>query len=449
MSSTPPHTPVGAGDPQPSPASTGPLDRGTGGFGRPDPFPSSAVNPPTPREGAPHGVPSGDVWPSVTGAPPVSPPSGGGWDAGGDRPRPRRRRVGVAFAAGVLAAALVGGTAGAAVNEWTGDDTAPAASTLSGSPLSQSELEKAPSGSVQEVAQAVLPSVVSIAVRTGQGSGSGSGVILSSDGQILTNNHVVAGAADGGEITVRFNDDRTATAHIVGRDETSDLAVIQAEDVKDLKPATLGRSSGLQVGEEVVAIGSPLGLSGTVTTGIVSAMNRPVSAGSENADRSTVIDAIQTDAAINPGNSGGPLVNLKGQVVGINSAIASLGSGVGQQSGNIGLGFAIPIDQARPIAQQLAADGSAQHAQLGVQVTDAENDSGAAVTEIVPNSPAAKAGLRVGDVVTKLGDRPIDSADALVAAVRSQQPGDEVILTVERGGSTRTVTATLAAQASS
>ena len=298
----------------------------------------------------------------------------------------------------------------------------------------------------------MLPSVVSISVRTASGGGSGTGVVISSDGLILTNNHVVAEAEQGASMQVSFNDGRTAAATLVGRDPVTDLAVIRATGVSDLKPATLGDSSVLKPGQSVVAIGSPLGLEGTVTSGIVSALNRPVRTGDSNPtgeSQSTVIDAIQTDAAINPGNSGGPLVNMRGEVVGINSAIASLGSG-GGQSGSIGLGFSIPIDQARSVADQLTKSGKAVHAQLGVSVSDIADGTtpgGAGIAMVTPGGGAAKAGIEVGDVVTKVGDREIDSADALIAAVRSHQPGDKVTLTYTRGGDSRTATVTLGSDA--
>ena len=276
--------------------------------------------------------------------------------------------------------------------------------------------------------------------------------MISSDGLILTNNHVVADAEQGATLKVTFNDGRTAAATLVGRDPITDLAVIRASGVSDLTPATLGDSSVLKPGQGVVAIGSPLGLQGTVTSGIVSALNRPVRTGDSNPageSQSTVIDAIQTDAAINPGNSGGPLVNMRGEVVGINSAIASLGSS-GGQSGSIGLGFSIPIDQARSVADQLTKSGKAVHAQLGVSVSDIADGAtqgGAGIAMVTPGGGAAKAGIEVGDVVTKVGDREIDSADALIAAVRSHQPGDKVTLTYTRGGDSRTATVTLGSDA--
>jgi putative serine protease PepD len=376
-----------------------------------------------------------DPWgpPARTGQPSAQPPA--------------RRGLRVILAT-ALAAGLVGGGTGAAVTYGLVDGSRPVSSL--DTPAASSAASNAPAESVEQVAAKVLPSVVSVGVRGGTGRGTGSGVILSSDGVILTNNHVVEAAADGGTVTVTFHDGRTAEARIVGRDPTSDLAVIKAEGISGLQPATLGRSADLRVGQQVVAVGSPLGLSGTVTAGIVSALNRPVRAGGSELpgqDRSTVLDAIQTDAPINPGNSGGPLVNSNGEVVGINSAIATLGGALGGQAGSIGLGFAIPIDQARPIADQLADGGRVEHARLGVSVRDSEVSAaagqGAELAAVVADGPAAKAGLRAGDVVTKLGDRRIDSADALVAAVRSHRPGASVEVTYLRDGRSATATVEL------
>jgi putative serine protease PepD len=365
--------------------------------------------------------------------------------------RPRR---GVALLAAVaVTAGLVGGGAGAVVTSALDDDgSAPAATSGVDSlkTASTSGDSAAADGSVEQVATSVLPSVVSIVETTaGGGGGEGTGVVIDSDGLILTNNHVVAAAAEGGSLQVTFNDGRTATATIVGRDPVTDLAVIKAAGVSGLTAATLGSSADLDPGEQVVAIGSPLGLQGTVTSGIISALDRPVrtgdATGAETA--STVIDAIQTDAAINPGNSGGPLVNLRGEVVGINSAIATLGS-TGGQSGSIGLGFSIPIDQAKAIARELVDTGTATHAQLGVSVQDAQS-GGAAVAVVSDGSAAQQLGLREGDVITKVGDRQVDDADSLIAAIRSHRPGDEVTLTFTRDGSQDTVTATLGSDASS
>ena len=352
-----------------------------------------------------------------------------------------RRGVGL-LAAVALAAGLLGGGTGAALTALVDDGpgTSTSAGSLSGTPTST---DSPPAdGSVEQVAAAVLPSVVSIRVATAEGGGEGTGVVLSSDGLILTNNHVVAAAATGGRLTVAFEDGSTTPASLVGRDPVTDLAVVRAEGVSGLTEATLGRSADLDPGEQVVAIGSPLGLEGTVTSGIVSALNRPVRTGGASSAEtdSTVIDAIQTDAAINPGNSGGPLVNLRGEVVGINSAIASLGSR-GGQAGSIGLGFSIPVDQARVIAEELIDSGSATHAQLGVSVQDAE--SGAAVAKVSPGGSAVDAGLQVGDVISAVGDRTVDGADSLIATIRSHRPGDQVPVTYSRDGEESTLSVTL------
>ncbi len=378
---------------------------------------------------------------------PPMPPETPGQSVARDKPK---RGVPLLIAI-ALAAGLVGGGAGAAVTTAF-DDQPAAVSSLDQGSGSTADTAAAPAGSVEQVAAKVLPSVVSISVRTASGGGSGTGVLLSSDGLILTNNHVVAAAEQGADLAVTFNDGRTADATLVGRDPVTDLAVIRASGMSGLTPATLGDSSGLKPGQEVVAIGSPLGLQGTVTSGIVSALNRPVRTGDSNPSgesQSTVIDAIQTDAAINPGNSGGPLVNMRGEVVGINSAIATLGGG-GGQTGSIGRGFSIRVDQARAVADQLTSSGNAVHAQLGVSVSDVADggaEGGAGIAMVTPGSGADKAGLAVGDVVTKIGDRDIDSADALIAAVRSHQPGDEVTLTYTRNGDDRTARVTLGSDA--
>ncbi|MDQ1585632.1 MAG: putative serine protease PepD [Actinomycetota bacterium] len=395
---------------------------------------------------------------------PTPPPEHDPWLPPGQPPasapteEARRPRRGVSLLIAVaLAAGLIGGGAGAVVtNSLDGSPTVTSSLSSTSSSNQSQPVSNAPAGSVEQVAAAVLPSVVSIEVRTANGGGEGSGIVLSSDGLILTNNHVVADAAAGGQLSVTLNSGKSVGATIVGRDPVTDLAVIRATGVSGLSPAKLGDSAALRPGQSVVAIGSPLGLQGTVTSGIVSALNRPVRTGSATggaADQATVIDAIQTDAAINPGNSGGPLVNSAGQVVGINSAIASLGSSVGSQSGSIGLGFSIPINEARVVANQLIKSGSAVHAQLGVSVTDNSNttqvsSTGATLAAVSPSGAAAKAGLQAGDVVTRVGDREVDSADALIAAVRSHRPGDKVTLVFQRGSATKTVTVTLGADSS-
>jgi len=369
--------------------------------------------------------------------------------------RPRSGLRGKGLAATVVAASLlVGGAAGvggAAV--WTSTHDSVQSSpvlTQTGGTAAQT----AATGSIEKVAQSVLPSVVMIEVSGPDGSGSGSGIILSQDGKILTNNHVVALAGKSGSMSVSFNDGSHAPARILGTDPLTDTAVIQAQGVKNLTPATLGHSSSLEVGQGVVAIGSPFGLDATVTSGIVSALNRPVNVGQVSQGNATVYPAIQTDAAINPGNSGGPLVDLSGAVVGIDAAIQTATDTTPQgEPGSIGLGFAIPIDEVLPIVQQMIKGETPTHARLGIGVENAATGSGAQVTDgarisqVNTGSAAASAGLRSGDVITKVDDHLITSSDSLVAMIRSYRPGDKVTVTYVRGGSTHTVRVTLESDA--
>jgi putative serine protease PepD len=361
-------------------------------------------------------------------------------------------RAGI-FTAGAVAVAVVSAAVGGGV-ALAVQPHHPTTTTVAAGPGAAPGQPAAslPAGSVEQVAAKVVPSVVKLETGMGRQSEEGSGILLSSDGLILTNNHVVAAAAKGGQLgggsttTVTFNDGRTAPFTVVGTDPSSDIAVVRAQGVSGLTPITIGSSSNLKVGQDVVAVGSPLGLEGTVTTGIISALNRPVAAGGDAGDQNSVLDAIQTDAAINPGNSGGALVNMNGELVGINSAIASLGdtSSPQAQSGNIGLGFAIPADQAKRIADELIQTGTATHASLGVQVGNDATVNGAKIMEVVSGGAAAQAGLPNGAVVTKLDDRVIGSADALVAAVRSKAPGDTVALTYsDPSGASKTVQVTL------
>ncbi|HEY0902849.1 MAG TPA: trypsin-like peptidase domain-containing protein [Marmoricola sp.] len=377
------------------------------------------------------------------------------------------RRSGGLTAAVLAGALLVGGAAGvggaAWYDAWDGDDAA--VTTTTDGPVRASNASTAPAGSVEKVAATVLPSVVKINVRGNAGAGSGSGIILSEDGEILTNNHVVAVAAERGTITVHFNDGESAEAEIVGTDPLTDLAVIKADGVSDLKPATIGHSDDLKVGQSVVAVGSPFGLNSTVTSGIVSALDRPVSVSTaerevpefpgfgqqqpqERPNLSTTYPAIQTDAAINPGNSGGPLVDMSGHVVGVNSSIRTSGSALGE-GGSIGLGFAIPIDEALPIVNQILDGEQPTHARLAVTVSDAQDAAvqGAQVQSVQNGGPADEAGLRKGDVITKVDDQVIDSSESLVAIVRGHRPGDKVTLTYVRDGRTDTATATLGSDA--
>jgi putative serine protease PepD len=365
-------------------------------------------------------------------------------------PMPQKRSRAGALTAGAVAVAIVSAGIGGGVALVVQPDRPSASSSVTGLAPSV-PAASLPAGSVEQVAAKVVPSVVKLEVDLGRQSEEGSGIILSSDGLILTNNHVVSAGKDapagqaGPQTKVTFADGRTTTFTVVGTDPSSDIAVVRAQDASGLTPITVGSSGNLRVGQDVVAVGSPLGLEGTVTTGIISALNRPVAAGGDPQNQNTVLDAIQTDAAINPGNSGGALVNMNGELVGMNSAIATLGADSGgPQSGSIGLGFAIPVDQAKRIADELIQSGSASHASLGVQVGNDSGVDGAKIVEVTGGGAAAAAGLPSGVVVTKVDDRVIGSADALVAAVRSKAPGDEVTLTyLDTSGKPQTVQVTL------
>lgn len=362
-------------------------------------------------------------------------------------PRPQNRSRTGPLIAGMAAVALVSAGIGGGIVMLAQPDYSNTTTSLGGSARGQ-HAGNAPIGSVEQVAAKVVPSVVKLETDMGRASEEGSGIILSADGLILTNNHVVAGAKDAPppvQTKVTFNTGNTTTFQIVGTDPSSDIAVVRAKGVSGLTPISLGSSSNLVVGQQVVAVGSPLGLQGTVTEGIISSLNRPVAAGGDAKNQNTVLDAIQTDAAINPGNSGGALVNMSGELVGINSAIATLGGDSGQsQSGSIGLGFAIPVDQAKRIADELIKNGIASHASLGVQVGNDKAVDGAKIVDVTNGGAAQTAGLPSGVVVTKVDDRVISSADALVAAVRSKAPGDKVTLTyLDTAGKPQTVQVTL------
>ncbi|GAA2742124.1 hypothetical protein GCM10009868_10890 [Terrabacter aerolatus] len=415
-------------------------------------------------------IPQGDYYsqsaPPVPPAPPT-PPLGEG-----SRPAPKRdhrfgQTVGVALLAAVLAS---GGTYAATQlgGQGTATGTTPAATATTNPNQNSSPTVVQGNASAPDwtaVAAAVSPSVVSIDVTTQQGAGAGSGVVFDNQGHILTNNHVVEGAAGNGAITVTLSDGRTYGATVVGTDPSTDLAVIKLTNgPSDLTPITLGNSESLKVGDPAMAVGNPLGLSGTVTTGIISALNRPVSTGTSSqspfgqqaSGDEVVTNAIQTSAAINPGNSGGALVNAKGELIGINSSIASLGqSSSGSQSGNIGIGFAIPVKEARSIADQLIKSGKAEHSFLGVSTRDtvvsdgSAKRAGAQVVSVSPNTPAANAGLKNGDVIIAVGGQRIDSATALVAQIREMTVGDKATLTIIRGGARQDVSVTLAAKPAS
>ena len=313
-------------------------------------------------------------------------------------------------------------------------------------------IERAPD-SVAGIAKRVLPSVVSIATNSPAGSGTGSGFIIDSNGYILTNNHVVETfATGGGTLTVTLNDGSSQEAKIVGRDSSYDLAVIKIARTS-LSALQFGDSDKVEVGDAVIAIGSPLGLSGTVTSGIISAKNRPVTSGSGNGGReSSFINALQTDAAVNPGNSGGPLVDATGAVIGVNSAIASLGSSVGGQSGSIGLGFAIPINQARRTADQLIKNGKATYPIIGISLDLSYTGTGARIADVAgaisSGSPADKAGLKPGDVITRFDGSAIAKGDDLIVAVRAKSIGDRVAIEYLRGSKSGKISLQLSGSAS-
>ncbi len=345
-----------------------------------------------------------------------------------ERPARSGRRGMIELVAVALAAALLGGGLGGAVGYSFAGDQAGGPGPPSGEqgqPPAPPEAPEASQGPVESVAATVLPSVVQLRVEGAGRGGEGSGVVLSPDGLLLTNNHVVEAAARGGVVTAVFQDGATAQAEIVGRDPGFDLAVLRARNVSGLTPMQLGNSDTVRVGQQVVAFGSPLGLGGTVTTGIISAINRPVSVGGARvANDATVLNALQTDAAINPGNSGGPLVDMRGQLIGINSAIATTGA----EGGSIGVGFAIPANQAKRVAGELERTGKASRAQLGVSVGDDPNISGARIRSVEPGSAAERAGLRAGDLVIRFGGQRILAGEGLQAAVRSRAPQETVEL---------------------
>ncbi|MFR9805514.1 trypsin-like peptidase domain-containing protein [Pseudonocardia sp. RS010] len=395
---------------------------------------------PAPVEAAgPVGDPPVVVEPSAGPAPRASQA-----DAAPPAPRSRaarlRRYVPLAAAAVVLA--LLAGLAGGWIG-WTLAGRSVSDGALA-RPLPRADPASAQLTPVEAVAEKVLPSVVLFKVEGGgPGEDEGSGIVLSPDGLVLTNDHVVSAAAAGGTITALLPDGRAFTGRITGRDSGSDLALVRLDGAAGLAPAELGNSDSLRVGQQVVAIGAPLGLDGTVTTGIVSALDRAVSVGGDQGGQATVLNAVQHDAPINPGNSGGPLLDLQGRVVGVNSAIAST---AGNQGGSIGVGFSIPVNQARRVADELNRTGRATRAVLGVTVTGVGQPAsgGAVVGQVTPGGPAAAAGIHPGDVVLRVADRPIADGDELVAAIRDHEPGEQVGLTL----ADREVTVTLAGEPS-
>ncbi|MGQ7297198.1 S1C family serine protease [Quadrisphaera sp. KR29] len=418
---------------------------------------------------APHpGAGGGSPW---YGTPASDPDGGGGHGTGGASRGSRGRRGpgwGGVVAVAALAALIAGGGA-FGLAKATDQTAAPASasSTVDGSSGSGGAAssggtagQAVPIGQSVDwgtVAKAVEPSVVTIQVSDGQRGGEGTGVVFDTEGHVVTNNHVATAATgSGAQIRIILSDGRVYQGEIAGTDPSTDLAVIQIQDPpSDLKPATFGDSSQAAVGQGVMAIGNPLGLQDTVTTGIISATDRPVTTQAsesqqpdpfgfnqqQQSDSTVVTNALQTDAAINPGNSGGPLVDARGQVIGINSSIASTSDGSGQ-AGSIGLGFAIPGNEVKRVATELIQTGTAEHARLGVSMTsessiatvDGTSRQAAEVAQVVSGGAAASAGIQQGDFITAVDDRPVTSAESLTAQVRSRAPGDTVTLTVVRGG---------------
>ncbi|MFC9116656.1 S1C family serine protease [Streptomyces sp. NPDC057092] len=437
---------------------------------------SPAHQDPGPYGGAPAGPPPGGSssapdasWPPP---PPPSTPSyggdggaghgaaghGGGWGSGWgtpyQQPAPKSGGGRGRVVAAVLVAALVAGGLGGGLGYTLARENDSGGSTTVSSSTSGGNVKRDP-GTVAAVAAAALPSTVTIEAASSNGEGgTGTGFVFDKQGHIVTNNHVVADAVDGGKLSATFPDGKKYDAEVVGNARGYDVAVIKLKNApSDLKPLTLGNSDEVAVGDSTIAIGAPFGLSNTVTTGIISAKNRPVASSDGSGSQASYMSALQTDASINPGNSGGPLLDAQGNVIGINSAIQSTGNGgfgTGQ-AGSIGLGFAIPINQAKYVAQELIRTGKPVYAKIGASVSLEDTASGAKITEqgvggtepVDPGGPADKAGLRPGDVITKLDDRVIDSGPTLIGEIWTHKPGDEVTLTYERGGKERTTELTL------
>ncbi len=445
---------------------------------QPEPSPQQPTQPlwygePSRHEASYAGAGAPSYPPQPAASPQQSSPGGPGGAGTGSTMEapPRRRRWTEIGSVAALAAVLASGTTYAVTHgDVTADSaSAPTAATsqlTQTAPVAQAN-PQAPNWSA--TAAAVSPSVVSITVKSQQGGAQGSGVIIDGKGRIVTNNHVVTGAGDQSQLSVTLTDGRTYGASVVGTDPSTDLAVIQMQNApSNLVPIRTGNADTLKVGDPVMAVGNPLGLAGTVTTGIVSALNRPVTTSQEQSPSQdpfgqnqqqgepVVTNAIQTSAAINPGNSGGALVNASGQLVGINSSIASVGSSdTGGQSGNIGIGFAIPVNEVTSIADQLVAHGKAEHAYLGVSTQDDSVKDGSAaraaasVTAVVGGTPAAKAGLQRGDAIIAVDGEPVDSGLSLVAQVRERGVGDTAKLTIVRDGQRKDVQVTLASKPSS
>ncbi|MBF8172068.1 trypsin-like peptidase domain-containing protein [Streptomyces olivaceus] len=411
--------------------------------------PASADAPPPQAEAAPAAEPGGEPAPDPWGrydpwaVPAAAPLQHDGSDIWTPKERRRRRRR--ALVGGALLIALVSGGVGGALGTYL--ERNGGVGTVDLPQAGAESAERAPD-TVAGIAARALPSVVTLHVSGSDAAGTGTGFVLDDRGHILTNNHVVEPAGSGGDITVTFNSGDTAEAEVVGRDGGYDLAVVEVKGVNGLTPMPLGNSDNVRVGDPVVAIGAPFDLAGTVTSGIISAKERPITAGGEEVDGSDVsyVDALQTDAPINPGNSGGPLLDAQGRAIGINSAIRSADNGSaesdGGQAGSIGLGFAIPINQGKRVAEELINTGKAAHPVIGVtldmnyagdgaRVGAKASDGGPAVTS---GGPGARAGIKPGDVITAVDGQRVHSGEELIVKTRAQRPGDRLELTLERDG---------------
>jgi putative serine protease PepD len=417
---------------------------------------SSATSGDTSRFEQPYGPPP-QVYGAAAGTYPMAGPMAGPTGHPAPHQKPPRGRVSGWIWPAVASLALVlgvigGAVGGVAVQSWRDShDDGRSSNGINGVDTVSVPPISAGNQSVAAVAKQLLPSTVQImADYNGQHLGAtGSGWVFDRQGHIITNNHVIASAADGGDIEVVDHSGHQYKAKLIGRSTVYDIAVLYVPQAKKLEPVSLGSSKAMNVGDPVVAIGSPLGLNETVTSGIVSALNRPVTTG-ESQDDTSYINAIQTDAAINPGNSGGPLVSMQGQVIGVNSAIATTGGSTfgGGESGNIGVGFAIPIEQVITTADQILRTGKAQYPVIGAQVLTGDNQGvdGAVIDSVLPDSPAAKAGLEKGDVITAVDDQKISDGQSLIVQIRTHQPGDTITLTLERDGNEKQVDLTLAGQ---
>ncbi|MFD5340133.1 S1C family serine protease [Streptomyces hawaiiensis] len=410
------------------------------------------------------GVSSSAPDPSWPPPPPPTAPYGdggsgsgsGGWGSSYQQPAPKSGRGRGGLVAAILVAALVAGGMGGGIGYVLAKDNDESTGSTTVSASANGGDVKRDPGTTAGVAAKALPSTVTIEAESTSGEGgTGTGFVFDKQGHIVTNNHVVADAVDGGKLTATFPSGKKYDAEVVGHAQGYDVAVIKLKDAPgDLKPLTLGDSDKVAVGDATIAIGAPFGLSDTVTTGIISAKNRPVASSDGSGSQASYMSALQTDASINPGNSGGPLLDARGNVIGINSAIQSTGNGgfgTGQ-SGSIGLGFAIPINQAKYVAQELIKNGKPVYAKIGASVSLDDSAGGAqiskqgaggAATPVEPGGPAAKAGLKPGDVITKLDDRVIDSGPTLIGEIWTHQPGDKVTITYERDGKQHTVDVTL------